>query len=221
MPDPSDLDLDDDGLDFDVTPALVGIAARWFLGVVGAVTPEQWDAPGMGEWTVRELVGHTVRAFTTVSDYLVDGDEAAGIDVDLDDVIEYYRTALADPTIHPAVAARGREAGTWLGDDPLATATAAADVTLAAIDAASDDAKCRTRFGAMWLSDFLDSRLVELVLHTLDICAATGRPLDPPGGPAQRVLDILAAMVPATDRGEVLLALSGRRALPPGFTALG
>jgi uncharacterized protein (TIGR03083 family) len=211
----------DDGYDVDVTPALVGIAARWFLDVVGAIGPDQWAGPGLGEWTVRELVGHTARALTTITLYLVDGDEADALDVELDDVVEYYRTALADPAIHDAVAKRGREAGEWLAEDPVATCTAEADAALAAIDGASDDAKARTIAGVMWLTDYLDSRLMELVLHTLDICAATGQPIQPPGGPAQRVLDILAAMVSPADRGAVLLALAGRRPLPDGFSAIG
>jgi hypothetical protein len=29
-------------------------------------TTTQWDAPGLGEWTVRELVAHTDRAYRTV-----------------------------------------------------------------------------------------------------------------------------------------------------------
>ncbi len=222
MPDHDD--SSDDAYDLDVTPALYAIAARWFLDVVRAIRPDQWEQPGLGEWTVRELVAHTGRAFATVTEYLVDGPEADALGVDLDDVVEYYRSALADPAIHAAVADRGRQAAAALPADPAGVVTAleeAAQAALEAIDAASDDAVCRSIAGVLWLPDYLDSRLVELVLHTLDICAATGQPLQPPGGPAQRVLDILSALVPATDRGAVLLALTGRRPLPDGFTALG
>ena len=211
----------DDALDIDITPALYGRSAAWYLGLVDGIEPDDWDRPGLGAWTVRDLVGHTTRAFTTVTDYLVDGEEAGALDIEIDDVLEYFRTALADPAVHAAVAARGRESGAALGADPAAAVRAHAEAALAAVDQASDDAVCRTIAGVMWLSDFLDSRIVELVLHGLDLCVALGRPLDPPGGPAQRALDILAASVARTDRGAVLLALAGRAPLPSGYSALG
>ena len=38
-------------------------AAEVFLATVAAVRPSQWDQPGFGEWTVRELTAHALRAF--------------------------------------------------------------------------------------------------------------------------------------------------------------
>ena len=35
-------------------------AAEVFLATVSAVQPGQWDQPGLGEWTVRELTGHAL-----------------------------------------------------------------------------------------------------------------------------------------------------------------
>lgn len=40
-------------------------AAQWFVGVT-AVVGDRWGQPGLGEWDVRALVGHTSRAFLTV-----------------------------------------------------------------------------------------------------------------------------------------------------------
>src|SRR4051794_17898417 len=37
-------------------------AAAFFLATVERVEPTQWDLPGLGEWSVRDLVGHTGRA---------------------------------------------------------------------------------------------------------------------------------------------------------------
>jgi len=36
-------------------------AARAYADLVAGITPEQWTAPGLGEWDLRALVGHTSR----------------------------------------------------------------------------------------------------------------------------------------------------------------
>ena len=45
-------------------------AARTVVELVGRIPGEAWDRPGLGEWDVRALVGHTGRAFVTVLTYL-------------------------------------------------------------------------------------------------------------------------------------------------------
>ena len=45
-------------------------AARAVGRTVEAIPPGAWDGPGLGDWTVRDLVGHTSRALITVVDYL-------------------------------------------------------------------------------------------------------------------------------------------------------
>jgi len=213
----------DDGFEVEVVPALYGIAGRWFLEVVRGIGPEQWTEPGLGEWTVRELVGHAARAFSTVSEYTFDGAEAEVVEVEIDDVLEYFRAALTVPDIHAGVLTRGREAGAALSIDPseiVAEIESIVAAAMAVVDGASLDAKSRTFAGVMWLVDFLDTRLVEAIVHTLDLCAATGQPLVPPAGPGQRVLDILSAFVRPDDRGAVILALAGRRPLPIAYTTL-
>ena len=47
-----------------------GEAARAFAELVRSIPPESWDGPGLGEWSVRDLVGHTSRALITVETYL-------------------------------------------------------------------------------------------------------------------------------------------------------
>ena len=34
-------------------------AARTFVGLVRALPNDRWDGPGLGEWDLRSLVGHT------------------------------------------------------------------------------------------------------------------------------------------------------------------
>jgi hypothetical protein len=44
-------------------------AADWFVGTT-ALVGDRWNQPGLGEWDVRALVGHTSRSFLTVETYL-------------------------------------------------------------------------------------------------------------------------------------------------------
>ena len=44
-------------------------AAKWFVQMVSGVTGG-WDRPGLGEWDLRALVGHTSRSLLTVESYL-------------------------------------------------------------------------------------------------------------------------------------------------------
>src|SRR5690606_14559372 len=75
-------------------------AAAWFVELTSAARPHLAQ-PALGEWTVRDLVGHTSRSLTTVVDYL----GAAG-PIDLDAAADYFRAA-AD--VDPAnVAEHGR-----------------------------------------------------------------------------------------------------------------
>src|SRR5215468_7364265 len=87
-------------------------AAGWFVRTA-ALVGDRWDRPGLGEWDVRSLVGHTSRALVTVETYLAR--PAPGADVA--SVTEYFR-AMRAVAAEPVVAARGRDAGAVLGSDP-------------------------------------------------------------------------------------------------------
>src|SRR4030095_8209329 len=45
-------------------------AARTFADLVRRIPPNRWDDPGLGEWDLRSLVGHTSRSLITVETYL-------------------------------------------------------------------------------------------------------------------------------------------------------
>src|SRR5205809_1147389 len=89
-------------------------AAGWFVHTA-ALVGDRWDRPGLGEWDVRALVGHTSRALLTVETYLAR--PAAAVNVAT--APDYYRATRATAA-DPAVVARGRDAGTALGSDPAA-----------------------------------------------------------------------------------------------------
>lgn len=58
-----------------------------------------------------------------------------------------------------------------------------------------------TRFGTIALSDYLDTRLVELVVHTSDLAAAVNREAHLPDAAVRRTLDVIADAAMLTGRG--------------------
>ena len=94
-------------------------AARSFAELVRQIPAAAWDGPGLGEWDLRALVGHTSRSLITVSTYLKTSAERE----DITTPAEYYvRVTPSALGIDPAdVAERGRQAGRDLGADPAAT----------------------------------------------------------------------------------------------------
>jgi uncharacterized protein (TIGR03083 family) len=180
-----------------------------FLSAVAAVRPEQWDQPGLGEWSVRELTGHALRAFQTL-ERLCDsiGDRPA-----IASASAYYRAGLGVPGAHGGIAERGREAGAQLVD-PVATVRMTIEQALGRLAATPDEHVGETLCGPMRLADYLPTRVVEAGLHTLDLQAATDQPLALPASANGVILGVLADLA---DMPTVLRALAGRRSLPEGF----
>lgn len=195
-------------------------ATSWFLATTRTIGPDQWDRPGLGEWTVRDLVGHTSRAHRTVPVYLADPQPLVHADA-----VSYFRAALGGPGMaarDATIAERGRDEAGRLGDDPVATVTAVADEVLALVERTPGDAPCATAAGGMTLDGYLATRVVELTVHTLDLAAALGRDDDqPPSSAAWVTGAVLAGLAVAGRRaGPALRALTGRCALPGHFTVL-
>jgi uncharacterized protein (TIGR03083 family) len=181
-------------------------AARSFLAVVRSIEPDDWDRPGLGEWNVRELVAHTGRAFTTIEDYLGGtGDET------ITNPSDYYRIALALPDIHTSVAERGHLAGAQIGDDPPAAIAELVDRVVPLVDATPLSSMLDVRGGAMTLATYLPTRVLELVMHTDDICVALGREPVASAALVQLCGSILAGMYEA-DHIDVVRSLLGRGA---------
>lgn len=74
--------------------------------------------------------------------------------------------------------------------------------------------------GTMTLASFLPSRVAELTVHGLDLARACGvRAQAPPEAVAESLRWLSGQAVRRGDGELVLLALSGRADLPPGFSA--
>lgn len=193
------------------------LAGQYFLRAVRTIDSEQWDLPGLGEWNVRELVAHTVRAFRTVDQYL---DGTVRDDTPLASAAEYFRMVLAEDEPHIHIAVRARREAPELGDDPIAVAEALAEQAVRTAGQASATALAHTFVGVLGLPDYLATRVVELVVHTLDLAAALGLDLAVPPLPARMAVGVLTDLLHDDDLGDVLLALTGRSDLLVGLNAL-
>jgi uncharacterized protein (TIGR03083 family) len=197
-------------------------AAEWFAQSVpvGGSGVDSWESPGLGVWSVRDLVGHTSRSLITVESYLTAGAQR----VDVESAAGYYDAihgTLASAADAEAVAQRGRDAGTALGDDPAGQVRRILDRVLTMVHAAGPDALVGSLVGGMRLVDYLPTRTFELVVHTCDLAVALGRQPVPPQASAQAALELAATL--AARRGlsaPLLLAVTGRRGLPAGYSVL-
>jgi len=191
-------------------------AAGFLVDTARQVGPGDWARPGLGVWSVRELVGHASRALVTVPTYLARPPER----VDLPTAVEYYlRTSAAAKDAE--VAERGRQAAAALGDDPAATLARLMGQAAMAVGDAPGGALVGTPWGGMRLADYLQTRIFELTVHTLDLAAALGLEARPPDPAAQVSTALVAELAVRTGQaGPLLLAATGRGPLPEGFTVL-
>ena len=200
---------------WDVSCRAFADAAAWFVRTA-ALVGDRWDGPGLGEWDVRALAGHTSRALLTVEEYLAR--PAPGVDVD--STAGYYR-ATRELAAGPAVAARGRQAGAALGADPAQAVARLAARVVPLVQARDGSELLTTVAGGMRLRDYLPTRTFELAVHTVDLAAALGSPPDVPASAARQSLELVTELaVPAGLAGPLLRAATGRPGLPAGFSVL-
>jgi len=193
-------------------------AAGFFVDLVDTIPPTAWDGPGLGEWDLRSLVGHTGRSLITVTTYLTRPTDV----VDVASAVEYYRWTVQQIGADPAgVAERGRQAGIALGEDPAAAVRLLRDDAVTAIRQVDGDPIIETIAGGMHVSAYLPTRIFELTVHTLDIAAALGRAVTAPAEPLGDALDLAAKLALLKGDGEeLLLGLTGRRPLPKNYSVL-
>jgi uncharacterized protein (TIGR03083 family) len=190
-------------------------AAGWFVDTT-ALVGDRWHRPGLGEWDVRALVGHTSRSLLTVEAYLA---RPAGA-VEIGSAVEYFRATSA-MAAGAAVAERGREAGVALGAAPADAVAEIARRVLALVGSTDGSELVTTIAGGMRLRDYLPTRTFELAVHTADLATSLGVPPDVPATAAAEALRLVTDLAVAGGRaGPLLLAATGRPGLPPGFSVL-
>lgn len=199
----------------DATRHLFHEAASAFVRLVDSIPAEMYDRPALGVWSVRELIGHTARALTTVSTYVARPAERERVTCAAD-----YYLAVGEVDAD-AVAERGRQAGAALGDDPAAAVRRQYDEAYAALDSIDDDALIETIAGGIRVSSYLPTRTTELTVHGLDLAAATGADWEVPAPVQTLVAQLLVEVAVWRDDGPVVIrALTGRAPLPAGYCVL-
>jgi uncharacterized protein (TIGR03083 family) len=184
-------------------------AADSFAALV-AELPRALPGPGLGDWDLRALVGHTARSLVTVSDYL----RRPAASVELETAADYVGGLAAAANDDPGVVRRGVEAGEMLGDDPAGAVRLLLDAVRTDLARADPDQLVTTYAGGMRLRDYLPTRSFELVVHGLDIAAAVPVPWTPPPAALAEALQITTEV--ALRRGEGGLALRLLTGREPG-----
>ena len=198
-------------------------AAVSFADLVSRLPADRWDGPGTADWSLRELVGHTVgSALRQVPPVLT----VTGGVVTLHAPEDYWAFARsAPPELHAAATAASstdaRETGAWLGDDAATRVSELAGQATAALAAAHDDDVVTTPAGGMRVRDWLPTRTLELVVHGMDAAGAAGVEFEPPAAAVAETAAVLARVAAAVGDGPaVIRALTGRGALPAGFSVV-
>lgn len=192
-------------------------AGELFVSTVQTVQADQWDLPGLGEWNVRELVAHTVRAFRTVDDYL---DGVVRDATPLPSAAAYFRVVLAEDDPHRHIAVRARRESGDLGENPIQVVEQLADQATRIAARAPGSTPVHTFVGVIPLADYLATRVVELMVHTIDLAAALGLDLAVPPAPGRMAIQVLADLVDEGYVADVLLSLTGRSDVLVGLNAL-
>ncbi len=90
------------------------------------------------------------------------------------------------------------------------------------VEGQGDDAPVTTSIGPVRLVDYLPTRVLEVVIHTLDVAEAAGLTLEPREGGLTFSLALLGEIAVQHGDGAVLaLAISGRRAPGEAYNVLG
>lgn len=193
-------------------------ACEAFIGTVAGIHASQWTQPGLGDWDVRSLVGHTSRAIITVIDYL---ELDAPATVSMESAADYYGQIYLAYTNPAAIARRGVDAGVALGDDPIARIGELRRRAIAAITVQGPDRLVSIGGMGIPLDEYLRTRIFELVVHTLDIARATGQSAAIPPVLVEEAASLAAGIAALRGDGElVLLALTGRQPLPEHFSVV-
>jgi len=180
-------------------------ASSFFVKAAHAVPDDAWGSVGLGDWTVRDLVGHGNRAHTTVEDYLLRPQPPVGPGSD------YFSEA--------RITERAREAVLALGDDPKGAVASTAARVVALVRKTPGQATVGSPARTMTLAEYLPSRIAELTIHGLDLTRARGTEIAVPTAAIRESLRFLTDPLVKQGKGELaLLALSGRVQLPAGFS---
>ncbi len=191
-------------------------SAEFFAQLVDGVDIDAWEDHALGQWTLRDLAGHTYRSISTVVGY----SEKPAPQVDVESTTQWILNVRqnANPD---RVAELGRSAGLEIMDSPTMMVRGFLNMAKERVNDLDDDFILATPQGGMRFIDYLQLRTMELVIHGSDLAKALGVEAKPPDGGMQVALQVLTGVAVAEGRGPALAdALTGRNALPIGYNLL-
>ncbi|GAA4957526.1 maleylpyruvate isomerase N-terminal domain-containing protein [Actinoplanes utahensis] len=198
-------------------------AAIVFADLVSRIPLDRLDGPGLGEWTLRDLLGHTVSsALRQVPTVLADPAPVLVIPA----AEAYFGMARTAPpamvaAAHQASTEDARKTGAALGDQPATVVSGFIGQATAALASAADEDLVATAAGGMRVRDWLPTRTFELVVHASDAAAAAGVPVEFDFETIAESAALAARIAAATGSGlPALRALTGRGPLPSGFSVV-
>src|SRR6266567_1317224 len=189
-------------------------AAGAFADLVELVPDDRWTGPGLGPWTLRDLVGHTCSA--GLREVVATLDRAPSLTEDIASGADYYAFATKiDRAVYESLVAAStddaRRTGESLGDRPADAVRRWVADAVATVRAAAPEMLVTTAAGGMRLDAWLPTRTFELAVHSLDIAAALGHAYQLPDQVIADAAALAARIGTAIGQGrDVLLALTGR-----------
>ena len=116
---------------------------------------------------------------------------------------------------------RGHQAGAALGAEPAVAVAEIVTRVLPRLNGRDGTELVTTIAGGMRLADYLPTRTFELTVHTADLATALEVPPEVPETAATQALNLVTNLAVGDGlAGPLLLAATGRRGLPSGFSVL-
>ena len=191
-------------------------SAEFFAQLVDGVDVDGWEEHALGQWTLRDLAGHTYRSISTVVGYSEKPAPKVDVESSTQWILNVRQNANPD-----RVAELGRSAGLEIMDNPTMMVRGFLNMARDKVNELDDDFILATPQGGMRLIDYLQLRIMELVIHGCDFARALGVEAEPPANGVQVALQVLTGVAVAEGRGPDLAnALTGRTALPIGYNLL-
>ena len=184
-------------------------AGTFFVDTVDKIGPGQWDEPALGSWNVRDLVGHTSVSFARLAEFC----QQRADRINITSAAHHYHVGLAVPGANDAIAEKGKESGQRLGDNAAQVIRAAFNETVMVLESVPDDTAIAYPNGGIKLEHYIETRVLELTVHTLDILAATGIEMEPPREALSCTLHVLADLAVDSGFGSQLALLATGRAV--------
>ncbi|MGH8901053.1 MAG: maleylpyruvate isomerase N-terminal domain-containing protein [Egibacteraceae bacterium] len=174
------------------------------------VTAEDWGRHGLGEWTVAELVAHMVRGATRIDAYL----GVAPRGKPIRDRVSYFQFDLE--TQAPVIAQRARQEAASINPEDLPARFASgwrASVDRAA--ALPPEHVIATFRGPMRLDEYAATRVVEMVVHHMDLRMALDQPPGATPAAGRLAMSVLEGLLGSPrprnhGRTRFILAATGR-----------